>query len=101
MTATASDIAASFLGSCEDDKFHFIFFVVWCNKETDLQKTLICVDLEIVGAVFLGQQELCVWALCSDTLFLELLRRENYDCVWGLYTNSRCLFCLNLINISL
>lgn len=68
MTATASDIAASFLGSYEDDKFHIIFFVVWCKKGTGLQKTLLCVDLEIVGVVFSGQQELCVWAVhCAVT----------------------------------
>lgn len=70
MTATASDIAVSFIGRYKDDKFHIIFFVVWCKKGTGLQKTLIHVDLEIVGAVFSGQQELCVWAVhCVVTLY--------------------------------
>lgn len=85
MTATASDIAASFLGRCEDDKFHIIFFVRWCKKGTGLQKTLIRVDLEIVGAVFFRAAGVVYvgCALYGDIVFLELFRRENYDFCTG------------------
>lgn len=78
MTATASDIAASFFERYEDDKFHIIFLVVWCKKWTGLQKSLMCVDLETEGAVFSGQQEFCVWAVhCAVTLYFWALQEKK------------------------
>lgn len=84
MTATASDIAASFLERYEDDKFHIIFFVVWCKKWTELQKSLICVDLETEGAVFSGQQEFCVWAVhCAVTPYFWSSSGEKTMTMYG------------------
>lgn len=84
MTAAASDIAASFLGRYEDDKFHIIFFVVWCKKGTGLQKTLIHVDLEIGSGFFRAAGVVCVWAVhCVVTLYFWSSSGEKTMTMYG------------------